>query len=375
MTTRLVALIACAPLLCGCPGSTTRIGTPDADAVSTPDADPPDVAVDPDPPPVRYVLHEWGVFVFDGGWTVHGPTPEVEEISFDKPVIYLYSDESFTLDVTVGFASGTSTETWPLRPDGAYVGWEGIQVRPGPCETTPFPTVWEEPWFEEPCEACTLGSCVVPDASCLTHGDTVATLLFYAGTMPGYSAPLQGSVWTEGIEGTIGFELSNVSGRRVDDVWFLYRTTTSECTYMPDECPVATADLAFAYFDEISPGSGFGTSTELVRLEAEIDPATGLPVPGTLGAWDEWDQLPGELRDKLVEHGLYGDEADAFMAAWDTALFGLLGRDSSYIEPMYRNGGALLYFMSEDDYEAQLPIETSIEPAESVRLGLVYQHL
>jgi hypothetical protein len=42
---------------------------------------------------------------------------------------------------------------------------------------------------------------------------------------------------------------------------------------------------------------------------------------------------------------------------------------------MYRNGGALLYFMSEDEYEEQLPIETSVEPAESVRLGMIYQHL
>ena len=169
--------------------------------------------------------------------------------------------------------------------------------------------------------------------------------------------------------------ISNDSGSRVDDVWFLYRTTTSVCEYMPDEyCPVATADLAFAYFDEVSAGSGFATSLELVHLEAELDPA-GMPIPGTLGSWDEWDSLPGELRDKLVEHGLYDGEADAFMAAWDTALFGLLGRDSYSIEPMYRNGGALLYFMDGDDYEAQLPLETSPEPVESVRLGMIYQHL
>ncbi|MBW2262825.1 MAG: hypothetical protein JRG91_12690 [Deltaproteobacteria bacterium] len=379
-TNVILALLASALWLGGCTGSTTRIGSPDADASSTPDgasdAVLPDVAVDPGPPPVRYVLHEWGVFVFDGaGWSVHGPTPDVEVISVDKPVVYLYSDETFTLDLTVGFASGGSTETWPLLPDGAFVDWDGLQVRPGPCETTPFPTVYDEPWVEEPCEACTLGSCVVPGASCLTHGGTVATLLFYAGTMPDYSAPLQASVWTEGVDGMIGFELSNVSGARVHDVWFLYRTTTSTCEYMPEEyCPVATADLAFAYFDEVSAGSGFATSLELVHLEAELD-TSGMPIPGTLGSWDEWDSLPEELRDALVERGLYGEEADAFMAAWDTALFGLLGWDSFSIEPMYRNGGALLYFMSDDDYEAQLPLEASPEPSEVVRLGMIYQHL
>jgi len=376
MKSHALSSIAIALLVAGCTGSTTRIGTPDADASSTPDGTLDTVGDPVTPPPESYVLHEWGVFVFDGaGWSVHGPTPDVEVVSVDKPVVYLYAEESFVLDLTVGFASGMSTETWPVRPDGAFVSWEGIQVRPGSCETTPFPTIYDEPWVEEPCEACTLGSCVVPGTSCLTHGDTVATLLFYAGTMPDYSAPLHGSVWEEGTDGTIGFELSNDSGARVDDVWFLYRTTTSVCEYMPDEyCPVATADLAFAYFDEVSPGSGFGTSLELVHLEAELDPS-GMPIPGTLGSWDEWDSLPDELRTALIDHGLYPPEADAFMAAWDTALFGLLGWDSYSIEPMYRNGGALLYFMSEDDYEAQLPLETSIEPAETVRLGMIYQHL
>lgn len=376
----LALILLCAMVVqAGCTGSRTRIGTPDSDTSTTPDVPgdtvAPDVLVDPEPPPVRYVLHEWGVFVIDGsGASVHGPTPEVEEISVDKPVIYLYSEEAFTLDLAVGFESGGTSETWPVRPNGPYVQWSGLGVRPGPCEPTPFPTLYENPWMETFCEACTLGSCVVPAAACLTHGDTVATLLFYAGNMPGLRAPLQGAVWTEGIEGMVGFEVSNESSRSVRGVWFLYRSTTSTCTFPEEYCPVATADLALAYFDEIEPGSGIGSSLPLVHLEAELD-EYGNPVPGTLGSWEEWEALAGELGASLVERGLYGEEADAFLAAWDTALFGILGADSSTIEPMYRNGAQLLYFLSPEQYDEQLPLEVSPAPAESVRLGMVYQHL
>jgi hypothetical protein len=365
-------------VLGGCYGSSSTIGG-DADTHTTPDAAdsiPSDTHTDPVPPPADYALHEWGVFVWeDGVTTLHGPTPEVGEVSIDKPVIYVHSGESFTLDLTVGFDGGAARETWPLVPLGPAVEWTGVQVRPGPCDATPFPSVYDEPWFEEPCETCTLHTCVVDGASCLTHSDTVSTLLFYNGSMPSYEPPLEGQVWREGTAGSLDFSLSNDSGRTVESVWFLYRQTTSVEGCFPGEfCPVIAADLALMYFDRLDPHSGMGGSVEIVRLEAELD-ESGWPVPGTLGSWDEWEALAGELHAALEERGLFTVEADAFLAAWDTTLFGLLGYDSYYVEPMYRDGGALLYFMGRAEYDERLPLEASPAPRETVRVGMVYQHL
>lgn len=374
-------LFATCLALGGCYGSSTTIGsdthtTSDAADTTTTDTWATDTHTDPVPPPLAYTLHEWGVFVWeDGRTTLHGPTPESTESSVDKPVVYLYTEEPFTLDLTVGFASGASRETWPMVPLGPSVQWAGLQVRPGPCETTPFPSVYESPWVEEMCESCTLHTCVAPGAACLTHGDTVSTLLFYNGDMPSYSPPLDGEVWHDGIDGTISVSLSNISSKVVEGVWFLYRDATSAGGCFPGEsCPVVAADLALMYFDTFDPGSGMGSSVELIHLEAELDPE-GWPIPGTLGSWDEWDALAHELREALIDRGLTSGEADAFLSAWDTTLFGLLGSGSFYVEPMYRNGGALLYFMGPEEYDALLPLEASPEPVEMVRLGMVYQHL
>jgi hypothetical protein len=374
-TTHRIPVLAAALLAAGCYGSSTSLsGTDTGTAPDAPDAVT-DTVIDPGPPPVAYTLHEWGVLVLDHGSAVmHGPSPEASEIMADKPVIYLYADEPFELDLTVGFGSGGTQETWPIRPAGPYVEWAGLRVAPGPCEATPFPTIYENPWLEEYCEACTLGTCVVEDAACVTFEDVVSKILFYNGTLPGFSPALEASYAPDPAVGSVALEVANVSGRAVRDVWFLYRQTGSTCGEPWEYCDVTRAELALAYLGTLEPGSGMGTSLPVTVLEAELDPE-GRPVPGTLGSWDEWDALPSELLAALVEHGLTPGEAEAFMSAWHVAMFGILATDSWYVEPMYQNGGALLYFMDRGQYDELLPIETSIPPASMERVGLVYHHL
>jgi len=370
-------LAVLAILACGCYGSHTDIEGRDTSV--TPDAtDATDSSTDTvPPPPASYVLHEWGVMVVEGGYaSMHGPSPEVQEIMADKPVIYLYADEPLALDITVGFASGAATETWPLRPSGPYVEWRGLDVRPGACDPDPFPSVYDNPWLEETCEACALGSCVVEGASCVTFEDVVSKLLFYAGDMPSFRPALAAACSIDPASGSMSLSIENASSRRVEDIWFLYRAVTSDCTsvFPGEACPVISADLALAYVGSLEASAGMGTSVPAVRVEAELDPE-GLPIPGTLETWDEWEAVPGEVRDALVRHGLYTDEADAFVGAWDLAMFGILGSGAFYIEPMYVDGGALLYFMDREEYDAHLPLEATPPPAEISRVGLVYQHL
>ncbi len=339
-----------------------------------------DTLDDTAPPLARYALHEWGVFVYEVGGTgasVHGPSPDVMDPMVDKPVIYLYPETDLTLDVSVGFASGGATETWPETDLGPHVSWNDVHVSPGACDPTPFPNIYDEPWVYDLCEACTLGTCVVEEAACLTVGDQVSRLLFYAGDMPGMAAPLSGLfTLIPGDPGTwpvARYDVLNTSGRSVKDVWLMYRQTTSNCMYY-EYCPVTTADLAVGYIGTLAPGAGVTVDLPVVHLEAELD-SEGMPIPGTLGSSEEWDETSGEIRAALVEQGLFLAEADAFMAAWHVAMFGLLGSDSYMLEPLYRNGASMLYFLDRETYDAQLPISVSPPPEESVRVGMIYQHI
>jgi len=56
-----------------------------------------------------------------------------------------------------------------------------------------------------------------------------------------------------------------------------------------------------------------------------------------------------------------------------TTFFGLMGSSARYIYPFYSNGAFLVYFMSREEYDAQLPLAASPPPAETVRVGMVYQ--
>jgi hypothetical protein len=341
------------------------------------------VDVDPDVPPAQYRLHEWGVMVMDGdGASTHGPSPEFSGPIPAKPVLYLYADEVISpLSIAVSFASGASTEVWPDIPLGPQVVWNNLTLRPGPCATTPFPNPYgDDPWMDGMCEACNLSSCVVPGADCLDFTDaagvaTVSDLLFYTGRLPDYRAPLEAGVsvindptFVDRLEVSI----SNSTSRTVEDVWFIYRQTTDSCID-PSACPVISADIAWAYFDEVAGDSGFGTQLDVLRFEVELD-EYGFPI-GELELPREWLDLGKDLTAKLVERGLTSEEAGAFMRNWDTIFFGLMGSDSYYIEPFYRNGGALIYFMSDQDYNAQLPLTASPPPIETVRVGMIYENV
>ncbi|MBN1769692.1 MAG: hypothetical protein JXB32_00405 [Deltaproteobacteria bacterium] len=359
--------------------------TDDADGAREDDAATDDgVDVEPDVPPAPYVLHEWGVMLLDGegGGSMHGPSPDFSGAIPAKPVLYLYADEPIApLSIAVDFASGGSTDVWPEIPLGPRVEWNDLALRPGPCTITAFPNPWDDDrWEETMCEACDLESCVVPGAACLDFTNpagetTISDLLFYTGTLPDYRGPLaaEARVINEpGFADRLEVTITNRTPRAVEDVWFVYRQATDSCID-PSACSVVSADLAWVHFDEVAGGASFDEPLDIVRVEAAVD-ETGFPVePLTLPA--EWLALGDDLTARLVERGLTAGEAAAFMRNWDTIFFGLLGSDSVWSEPFYRNGAALIYFMSPEDYDAQLPLRASPPPVETVRVGMIYENL
>lgn len=342
-----------------------------------------DAGSDEVPQPAGYSLHEWGVVVVDeSGASVHGPSPLCPDIIDAKPVIYLYADEEIgPVSVGISFASGSATEVWPQVPLGSRISWNDLIVRPGPCDLTPFPIPWEDdPWYDGLCEACNLESCLVDDAACLVFndagGETVfSKLLFYTGTLPEYEPPLDATfriINEPGFIDRLGVEITNDSRYDISDIWFIYRRTEDRCID-PSACPVAAAEIAFAFVDEVSSGASFSTSVDINRYEAEVDeegfPTGDLPLPR------EWLDLGKDLLAGLVEKGLTESEAAAFLRNWETAFFGLLGTDSYFIEPFYSNGAFIIYFMDSADYDYQQPLTADPPPDESVRVSMVYQKL
>lgn len=341
--------------------------------------------VDPDVPPARYRLHEWGVMVMDGdGASIHGPSPEFSGFIPAKPVIYLYANEEISpVNIGVSFASGASTEVWPEIPLGPHVMWNNLVLRPGPCETTPFPVPYmDDDPVDGMCEACNLALCVAEDATCLTFTDpagatTISKLLFYTGRLPDYRSPLSTTVSfvpspePDDVE-ALGLSISNNSSYNIEDIWFIYRQTQST-RIDPSACPVVAADIAWSFFDNLSPSMGMATTLGIRHFEVEVD-EHGFPV-GEMELPAEWLNLGKDLTAKLIERGLTESEAGAFLRNWDTVFFGLMGSDTYYIEPFYQNGAFLIYFMNNEDYDAQLPLIASPPPTETVRVGMIYENV
>jgi len=340
--------------------------------------------IDPDAPPAPYSLHEWGVMLMDGeGATAHGPSPEFAGPIPAKPVIYLYgAPDVGPLNIGVNFATGAATEVWPEIPLGQRIAWNGLSITDGDCLLSPFPVPWDggDP-IDGSCEACALGVCLVEDASCLsftdpaTGGPIVSSLLFYTGRLPGYAAPLSAAVTLVNgpdLIDRLQLSVSNNSPYNIDGIWFIYRQTSSTCVD-PSLCPISLADIAFSYIGSMDRGSGTAFTLDIMRYEAPVD-EYGYPI-GDLPLPQEWLDLGKDLGLKLVEKGLTEAETGAFLRSWQTIFFGLMGSDSYYIEPLFTNGAAIMYFMDRADYDSQLQLQASPPPSEIVRVGMVYQQV
>jgi len=317
---------------------------------------------------VEYTLHEWGVFKTGGiGAEVSTtPAPYMGPVPA-KPIIYLYSEQDFDLDVAVDFASGTATEVWPEIPMSQSIEWNGVQVAAGSCETTPFP-IGDPMGDGGPTpEVTQLGPLVVDEAACLTFGDVVSKLLFYTGQLPDYKTPLEVSYEIDSEGETLAVELTNSSAEAVENVMVVYRQVDSECID-PSGCWVHCAALAHGVVDLVPAGGAVAASLDLVQVWSDDENMGGGPeLPPS------WLGQAAELEAYLLEMGLSPAEADAFMVAWIDVFFGVMSSAATFFEPEYSDGFFVIYPMSGKTYDEQLKLTVSAEPSELVRVGYVYQ--
>ena len=338
-----------------------------------------------------YDIHEWGVNVLlPGGGSQVRSTPYSYEMipQPEKPVIYIYGDHPFQLDVAVHFPEGGfPTEVWPLTPIVGpeeiwppiplhEVVWNGIQVSQGECDLTPTPRPgWdEEVWPDEyPPEIYELPNWIIDDADCLTHDDIASRLLFYTGKMPDYQTPIEASFSFGGAFPLAVFHITNNGARPVFDLFFIYRDTTTPCddgtvSLLPPYCPVTSADLAWGYLPVLEPGVTTTVDAEIVQLDSGDDWTPVIPP-------EDWEAQGNRLRECIIAAGLTGDEADRFMASWTDIFFGVIDPDMQPYLPEYSEGAFMLYRWASETYDEVLPLLLDPLPRERVRMMVEYRRL
>ncbi len=317
-----------------------------------------------------YVLHEWGVNTprVDGTASVHGGPTRYNGSMDRKPVMYVYAVRPITIDVSVSFASGSSTETWPELPNGPTILWENVEVNQGGCYLTPTPEP-DRPEDIEDKEIYQLSEWVVPGADCLVHGDTVSKLLFYTGEMDDYEPPISARavIDLDPADGhaRITFELTNTGPALVGPLLLLHRETPGDCLE-PYSCPVTEASLAFGSVPSLEPGETNTVTLSIQHLVAGEEGGDVAIPPGWAGMADDLEQM-------LAEIGLYTEEIEVFMNTWRDLFFGLQVEGDLLAQPDYENGPFVIYPWPESHAEQNVPLTLNPPPVELSRAIVEYQ--
>lgn len=313
-------------------------------------ARPPPESADPAPSAPAYTLNEWGVISATGTSfeVAAGPGRRAVVLTVDKPVLYVHpaGDSPFELSLRVDLPSGLEvaehyppTETSPLR-------WRARVA--GSCEGS-YPSVEDSRCPDGYCEVGELSTYETSDAACLEVGGVRVPLLFYRLRAEGEAPAMPLAVTRDGDEMVV----RNVAlGEAVGS---LLRVTF-------DGSSVQTTR---AEIPEIG---------ESVRLAAGHEPV---------------EPARAAIRAELTEHGLRDSERDAFMRAWDTALFGptAVDGDDGVTDEVDRLGAsavdglttlagprqpdALLYWLDPAAIDRLARITADPEPAEVHRAYLV----
>ncbi len=323
-----------------------------------------------------YALHEWGVNVVtvDGTATMSAGPERFYGAIVAKPVIYIYSDDEFRLDMRVDYASGGSDETWPVVTNDDTVVWEGIQVGTAECIPTATPEPDMSGEVAPSLEIYDLPEWVVPDANCLTFGETISKVLFYSGPFDAYTPPVTASMNVYVEQGDASLTVTNTLAFGITGpVIALYRWTDSSCMD-PSYCPVHTARLAWAVIDGLAAGETKNVDLEYSFLHVDATAENEYPsVNGILP--DGWKALPATLQAALLTRGLTEAEAGVFMTAWNESMFGLLGQDADWYYPSYENGGFLMYLWPDARTQEMLPLTAVPAPATTARALVEYQQV
>ncbi|MEZ4247153.1 MAG: hypothetical protein R3B99_02795 [Polyangiales bacterium] len=292
-----------------------------------------------------FAVHEWGLLRGGAGDVLEvgaaSPATTVEPIAVDKPLLYFHATGGPVRlrEATVDALDGSIREHWPVVADAtpSRVTWRDLAldpsrvVVPGRCEPV-FPSRTQPPCDRlapgEACETAELAPLRAEGSTCLDE----APFLFYRSRTRSFTPPLRAT-----REGDV-LRVANtgaepIPGRLIRIERFGGRVRTRAV-----EPPAPGATLVIdATFPEDGDGEPMDDVLPADRRGVTADETSDGPVlgPSTLEAGRR------ALRDTLDGIGLTDGESDAFVRAWDHALFGELDSVDGIPAPVH----SILYFL------------------------------
>lgn len=291
-----------------------------------------------------YILHEWGVLLGDSARTI---PLENYQVHAAKPIIYIYSNDSFNLSLSVDFENGEAMEVWPYIPIGKKISWNNFEIS-ADCNTTLFP---EQQWDMK--EIYELGNYVVDNANCITYKNTTSKILFYNGKID-FGNAITGYYVDLGDKKQI--TLTNNLNQNISDIYINYKEHFVDYSYGLGVSST-NVTLGILKIDKLNAG-------ETKTFDINIYDYSEIPVA--------WTNQGKEFKQKLINEGLYTNEADKFMSAWENTFFGMSYGYGYYSNIDYKNGMNIIYILPKEKYNELFRLETSIEPKEIKRISVVY---
>ena len=272
-----------------------------------------------------YEVHEWGLLRAAAGDVLEvgavAPPGVVEVMVVDKPVLYFHASAPVQVErVRVEAVGGAIREHWPLTtasPFPTAIEWRGMALdlaesAGGAACAGSYPAISARPCTDlargEECESAGLAPLVSTSATCLQASASRLPFLFYRSRTSTFTPPLRIIALPSGE-----LRVTN-SGDAAIPGWLVrMRRSNGQVRTIAVAAPAAHAT--------ITVGSDFASATiptaDTPPGDEDVLPMVDRPaLPGS--------QEPGRQAVRLTmdQLGLDGGETDAFLRAWDSALFG-----------------------------------------------------
>ncbi len=300
----------------------------------------------------RYAVHEWGLVDITRDGVVElaagpgqralaaapstpGPIHPGGPGMARKPVLYFHLLEGEVhVSVAASMTYGGMLERFPPAPlAGRQITWDDVQIVGRACGSTPYPSVDSAACQGIPdgyCEAAELAHYEAHDASCIVVDGQDYNHLFYRGGGRGLSLPV--SVSSTARSAT----LANQSGYDIPVAWMVEGATPSAGARR-DRAAELAPRVTIRRFGRVPAGTS-----------AEVREA--IPVQAAIDA----------TRTELATLGLSAGEIQAFMNAWEQAVFRAPNVPRSVI-----------YLLPAELVDAVSTLQLSPAPAETRRAMMV----
>jgi hypothetical protein len=270
-------------------------------------------------------VHEWGLLRAVPGDVLEvgaiSPPGIIEPMAVDKPVLYFHAPASVKLDsVRVEAVGGTVREHWPLTKSETFpvsIEWTDLTLDApniagsGRCAGA-FPSATERPCSDLPrgeeCESLQLGTVIAPSATCIQSGAVGLPFLFYRSRTSTFTPPLRVSSLPSGE-----IQVTNEGDAPIPGWIVRMQRSGGQVRTIAVRGPDARATVTIGsdFANAVVPTSRQSLNDEDLERAADSPALPGSQEPGRQA-----------VRMTLSEIGLDSGEIDAFLRAWNGALFG-----------------------------------------------------